>query len=299
MPETKEYAAAMVTSESRQTVLKVARWLVSKQRAQEALEMLSAWAAQGPNDAGAQELMAEALRIQSGSPLAKMAFEAMEGVPGDHALLEAAIVKYTPEVIEEFAKQMARPNFNRAQLGFNNNVKYKDTTYHIQTEDSGVDRPHVITHLFADGGRIIKSHKREYASELARADLSAFVRTLMKGQHVEMAICLREGTFDDIIAGTARGGMEVLTVPPRADIKRGGGPVASDVADEPAAKDGKSKIKAVFRVQDETKTLPEVPKAKSIAPPEAWVATYRLNVERATGGSVASYEPKSRDGVAR
>ena len=39
-------------------------------------------------------------------------------------------------------------------LGFNNNFKHKGSVYHIQTEDSGVKHPHIITHLFADGGRI-------------------------------------------------------------------------------------------------------------------------------------------------
>ena len=39
-------------------------------------------------------------------------------------------------------------------LGYNTNVRHKGKLYHIQTEDSGVNRPHIITHLFADGGRL-------------------------------------------------------------------------------------------------------------------------------------------------
>ena len=42
-------------------------------------------------------------------------------------------------------------------LGYNNNVRHKGRVFHIQTEDSGVNHPHIITHLFADGGRILKS----------------------------------------------------------------------------------------------------------------------------------------------
>ena len=41
------------------------------------------------------------------------------------------------------------------QLGFNNNVRHKGRVFHIQTEDSGIKHPHIITHLFADGGRIL------------------------------------------------------------------------------------------------------------------------------------------------
>ena len=35
--------------------------------------------------------------------------------------------------------------------GYNHNVKYKEGVYHIQTEDSGLDNPHIITHLFIGG----------------------------------------------------------------------------------------------------------------------------------------------------
>ena len=47
-------------------------------------------------------------------------------------------------------------------MGYNTNVRHKGKLYHIQTEDSGVKRPHVITQLFADGGRIIASEKTSY-----------------------------------------------------------------------------------------------------------------------------------------
>jgi len=48
-------------------------------------------------------------------------------------------------------------------VGFNNNVRYRGMRFHIQTEDSGVTKPHIITHLFADGGRVIKSLRTDYA----------------------------------------------------------------------------------------------------------------------------------------
>ena len=56
-------------------------------------------------------------------------------------------------------------------LGYNTNVRHKGKLYHIQTEDSGINHPHIITHLFADGGRVIKSHKRSYQSEVKRDDI--------------------------------------------------------------------------------------------------------------------------------
>jgi hypothetical protein len=206
---------------SRSSAAKVARWLVTKEKRDEAVALLCAWAASGPNDKEGQELLAEAYRLDPGSQLAQLAFEKMEGIEAkDHAALDAAVAQWTVEEIAKLEKQIARPNFMRAQVGFNNNVKYGGNVFHIQTEDSGLDRPHIITHLFADGGRIIKSNKRSYANEVKRDDIAPFVRQLMKGQHMEMAIMLREGKFDEVIAGRAVGGMHLLEEPPRLEIQK-------------------------------------------------------------------------------
>ena len=47
-------------------------------------------------------------------------------------------------------------------------MKHRGRVFHIQTEDSGVNRPHLITHLFVDGGRIIKSTRSDYAELLGK-----------------------------------------------------------------------------------------------------------------------------------
>ncbi|MBI2393448.1 MAG: hypothetical protein HYV09_27950 [Deltaproteobacteria bacterium] len=81
-------------------------------------------------------------------------------------------------------------------LGFNNNFKHKGSVYHIQTEDSGVKHPHIITHLFADGGRILKSIKTSYAQFLQEPNMAEIVRQMMKEQHKAMIVALRDGRFD-------------------------------------------------------------------------------------------------------
>src|SRR6187431_65531 len=73
-------------------------------------------------------------------------------------------------------------------LGFNNNVRHKGRVFHVQTEDSGVRHPHVITHLFADGGRILKTMKTSYAEHLNEANLRDVVHQLMKEQHKAMFV---------------------------------------------------------------------------------------------------------------
>jgi len=82
-------------------------------------------------------------------------------------------------------------------LGYNTNVRHKGKVFHIQTEDSGVAKPHVMTHLFADGGRIVKSVKSSYADRLDTPDLQAQVKKLMQDQHKAMFIALRDGVYDE------------------------------------------------------------------------------------------------------
>jgi len=83
-------------------------------------------------------------------------------------------------------------------LGYNTNVRHKGKVFHIQTEDSGIQKPHVMTHLFADGGRILKSQKTGYAHLLETDDLSTQVKKLMQDQHKAMFLALREGQFDEM-----------------------------------------------------------------------------------------------------
>jgi hypothetical protein len=93
--------------------------------------------------------------------------------------------------------------FQSPLLGYNNNVRHKGRVFHIQTEDSGVNHPHIITHLFMDGGRILKSVKRSYAEHVGSEKMSDLVRGLMKEQHKAMFIALRDGKFDELLDSTS------------------------------------------------------------------------------------------------
>lgn len=86
-------------------------------------------------------------------------------------------------------------------VGFNNNVRYRGMRFHIQTEDSGVARPHIITHLFADGGHVIKSVRTDYSEFVDRPDRPALIQQMMRDQHRAMALDLRDGRLDAKIDG--------------------------------------------------------------------------------------------------
>jgi hypothetical protein len=272
-------------AQARAAASRVAKGLLKKGRPGDAVGVLAAWAASGANDAEGQNLLAEALRIDPASVLAKLAFERMEGITGDHTVLEQAIATWSIDELARVDRELARPAFLRAQVGFNNNVKYKNQTFHIQTEDSGLGKPHVITHLFADGGRVIKSHKRSYAEYVDRPDVVPYVRQLMKGQQLEMALALREGRFDAVIEGRAMGGMDVLDFPPKVDVQK----LATQKKTRVQADGGSGEMPAV-----------EAPKAAataSQAPIEASRSHFRVTVMRSLTGGPGVYEPKGTEAV--
>jgi hypothetical protein len=82
-------------------------------------------------------------------------------------------------------------------VGWNHNLKHRGKTYHIQTEDSGLGNPHIITHLFV-GGNILASKKTSYADIVGAENLAQVVRELMEEQHKEMLRNLINGVYDDL-----------------------------------------------------------------------------------------------------
>jgi hypothetical protein len=96
-------------------------------------------------------------------------------------------------------------------LGKNTNVRHGGVMFHVQTEDSGVARPHVITHLYHQG-TVLASEKRSYAELVKRPDLEARLRELMDEQHEGMLGKLRGGELDatlrERLGSTFRGGSQ-------------------------------------------------------------------------------------------
>ncbi len=84
-------------------------------------------------------------------------------------------------------------------LGFNNNVRHRGRVFHIQTEDSGVKFPRIVTHLFADGGRIVKTTRTDYSEHIQKTDMAVVVRGMMKEQHKAMFAALRAGALDKLL----------------------------------------------------------------------------------------------------
>lgn len=84
------------------------------------------------------------------------------------------------------------------QSGFNTNIRHRGTLFHVQSEDSGRGRPHIITHVY-HGGTILASEKSSYADRLEEQDLDGVVRSLMEAQHKAVLRRLLGGDLDAVI----------------------------------------------------------------------------------------------------
>ncbi len=93
--------------------------------------------------------------------------------------------------------------------GFNTDIRHRGVLFHVQTEDSGLDNPHVITHLF-HGGNILASEKRDYSDLLGHKNIEESIRKLMESQHKTMLKQLSRGEHDAVL--TERLGPDVFGV---------------------------------------------------------------------------------------
>jgi hypothetical protein len=84
------------------------------------------------------------------------------------------------------------------QLGYNHNIPHRGRLYHVQTEDSGLSKQHIFTHVFYDG-TIVATNKVEYDAKAEVDDLDQYIIGLMQESHKSMIRQLRRGIFDEKI----------------------------------------------------------------------------------------------------
>lgn len=111
-------------------------------------------------------------------------------------------------------------------IGYNTNIPYKGRVYHVQTEDSGLNNPHVITLLYYHGA-ILRSVKTGYAHIIGSSDFEEQLRSLMKHQHREMIRDLIRGKCGTEQSGGERNEDAVARTEGETDVA----PVESDKRD--------------------------------------------------------------------
>lgn len=107
------------------------------------------------------------------------------------------------------------------QLGYNHNIPHRGRLYHVQTEDSGLAKAHIFTHVFFDG-TIIASNKVTYDPNATVENLDQHIIGLMQESHKAMIRQLRRGSFDEKI---------VQYIGPHPEEAAGAAPAEAPAAD--------------------------------------------------------------------
>ncbi len=124
--------------------------------------------------------------------------------------------------------------------GYNHNISYKGQIFHIQTEDSGVQNPHIITLLYKKGN-IIARKKHDYSDIVGFDRLEDVVREMMQDQHKSMLRELKKGVHDKHLglvppaeeeaASEAAASPEASVPPPPPAVQQ-----AAEIEEKPATK---------------------------------------------------------------
>lgn len=86
--------------------------------------------------------------------------------------------------------------------GFNTDIEYEGVTYHVQTEDKGLETPLILS-LVYDRGTILASKRSPYDDLLANFDEKVLTERLQK-QHKLICAAIRAGRIDDLKRMTMR-----------------------------------------------------------------------------------------------
>ncbi len=79
-------------------------------------------------------------------------------------------------------------------VGFNTDVVYRGETFHVQTEEKGVNNPTIET-LVYHAGEILLSRRISYSHLLNQKDMRDTVKQMMKNQHDSVIGELKQGNF--------------------------------------------------------------------------------------------------------
>ena len=88
------------------------------------------------------------------------------------------------------------------QIGYNNDVEYRDKTFHIQTEDRGQDSASIETQIFHAGAILdtsIISYEKVLAATEDIDERIEKIRHLMQGNHKKLYKKLFAGEYDEMV----------------------------------------------------------------------------------------------------
>ena len=96
--------------------------------------------------------------------------------------------------------------------GFNTDIPYGGTTYHVQTEDKGLDTPLILSLVYV-GGHIIASKRTPYADLISRGFDEQTLTERLQRQHKLICAAIKQGRVEDLkrMSGEGRSSAQPTT----------------------------------------------------------------------------------------
>ena len=81
--------------------------------------------------------------------------------------------------------------------GFNTDIPYDGVTYHVQTEDKGLDTPLILSLVYV-GGHIIASKRTPYADLISKGFDEQVLTERLQRQHKLICAAIKQGRVEDL-----------------------------------------------------------------------------------------------------
>lgn len=117
--------------------------------------------------------------------------------------------------------------------GFNTDVEYDGVTYHVQTEDKGLETPLILSLVYS-GGAILASKRSPYDDLIAEGFNDQTLAERLQRQHKLICAAINAGRLDDLkkMSGSGRSSNSsapAQTAPPPADNLSAPAPIQTTV----------------------------------------------------------------------
>jgi hypothetical protein len=83
-------------------------------------------------------------------------------------------------------------------IGINSNVVVDSVSFHVQSEDLWPKTPQIVTHVFREGGVVVKVAKLDYSNHLNKPNFQAVLVRVMKAHHLKILRKIQRGRMDSI-----------------------------------------------------------------------------------------------------
>lgn len=164
--------------------------------------------------------------------------------------------------------------------GFNTDIEYEGTVYHVQTEDKGLDSPLILSLVYV-GGAILASKRSRYDDLIEKGFDEKELAERLNRQHKLICAAIRTGRIDDLKrmsqreAAPATVAATTTTAAPSpekvsAQPSKPATPDETDPLEIPpleTAAEASARLQQPVPVKPQAPTKPVTPPAKALPPP--------------------------------